>query len=402
MAVGEFVPTKFLWLLDMVEVVGTARNIAGDDFDVVPDSNYQHLISYMRGNNPLPWQGLGSPGALHCETYVPGPGAVNREVSWPIPGKPEQPFEVILPDGSSRELADGDHVRVVGRWVIDHHPEYCITPTGFVPPEPSRCRDRGWLRVGICHVELHPLLWNDIRLVSPPGPRDRSSVLLSLAAPLHEEQYLGGWKWFMNELALVSGKVFYTDDLSNFHETVAASITVPAPDVPSSWSDVWKEMHYEEVVITEGLGPNAVRSITATTTGIEVHASITAVRRRPDQLASVLDPGRGYSVFQARYNVWWKFIGARISCINKPVRNDPATHIHSVGGLLPDGTPWKLTLGEAIALVKQGHKFYVEQPVGDRVDVVVERSRWGNEYLKTVADFDEPNNLLALPECPMN
>lgn len=71
MAVGEFVPTKFLWLLDMVEVVGIAMHIDGDDFDIEPDPNYRHLISYIRGNNPLPWQQLGSPGVLHCETYVP-------------------------------------------------------------------------------------------------------------------------------------------------------------------------------------------------------------------------------------------------------------------------------------------------------------------------------------------
>jgi len=27
-------------------------------------------------------------------------------------------------------------------------------------------------------------------------------------------------------------------------------------------------------------------------------------------------------------------------------------------------------------------------------------SRFGNKYLKTVADGEQPNNLLSLPECP--
>ncbi|WP_353057352.1 DUF3892 domain-containing protein [Antarcticibacterium sp. W02-3] len=34
------------------------------------------------------------------------------------------------------------------------------------------------------------------------------------------------------------------------------------------------------------------------------------------------------------------------------------------------------------------------------VDVIVANSRYGNKYLKTVNDGEEPNNLLSLPECP--
>jgi len=41
----------------------------------------------------------------------------------------------------------------------------------------------------------------------------------------------------------------------------------------------------------------------------------------------------------------------------------------------------------------------IERPAGDVVDVVVAINRYANKYLKTTADGDEPNNLLALPEC---
>ena len=34
------------------------------------------------------------------------------------------------------------------------------------------------------------------------------------------------------------------------------------------------------------------------------------------------------------------------------------------------------------------------------VSVIVATSRYGNKYLKTEADGEEPNNLLSLPECP--
>ena len=57
-------------------------------------------------------------------------------------------------------------------------------------------------------------------------------------------------------------------------------------------------------------------------------------------------------------------------------------------------------LQDVIARIESGESFYVERPEGDRVEVVIATSRAGNKYLKTVADGDVPNNLLALPECP--
>lgn len=40
------------------------------------------------------------------------------------------------------------------------------------------------------------------------------------------------------------------------------------------------------------------------------------------------------------------------------------------------------------------------RPREDSVWVIVTTSRFGNNYLKTQADGDEPNNLLSPPECP--
>lgn len=90
---------------------------------------------------------------------------------------------------------------------------------------------------------------------------------------------------------------------------------------------------------------------------------------------------------------------AQIKCINKNPRLDPYHAITHVGGYA--NKQWKLTLDEAIGMIQRKEwQFYVERPRGDRVWVVVAKSRYGNLYLKTDADGDEPNNLLSLPECP--
>jgi hypothetical protein len=88
-----------------------------------------------------------------------------------------------------------------------------------------------------------------------------------------------------------------------------------------------------------------------------------------------------------------------IRCINKDDRYNPYERITHVGGY---GTSqWKLTVAEVIRRIESREEaFYVSRPQGDTVDVIVATSRFGNKYIKTTADGDEPNNLLSLPECP--
>ena len=90
----------------------------------------------------------------------------------------------------------------------------------------------------------------------------------------------------------------------------------------------------------------------------------------------------------------------RVGCINKTNRTSAHERIQNIGGVNPNGTRWKLSESRAISDIKnQTYSFYVERPAGHRVDVIIAK-RLGVEYLKTQSDGEQPDNLLALPECP--
>lgn len=90
----------------------------------------------------------------------------------------------------------------------------------------------------------------------------------------------------------------------------------------------------------------------------------------------------------------------QIRCINKSDRPNPHERILNIGGVNPDGQRWKLTQQQAIDGIEQRRwRFYVSAG-GSTVWVVVAVSRYGNKYIKTTADGEQPDNLLSLPECP--
>lgn len=94
----------------------------------------------------------------------------------------------------------------------------------------------------------------------------------------------------------------------------------------------------------------------------------------------------------------------RIRCVVKTDRTNAHERIHSVGGVKPDGSHWKLTQDKAISDIEDGTcVFYIESPLGHRIDVIVAVSAHGtfvDNYLKTMVDREQPDKLLSLPTCP--
>ena len=88
---------------------------------------------------------------------------------------------------------------------------------------------------------------------------------------------------------------------------------------------------------------------------------------------------------------------AQIKCINKDPRQDRYHAITHVGGY--GTTRWKLTLDDAIGRIERREWDFYTMADGHRANVIV-AIRNGRKYLKTTADYDTPDNLLSLPECP--
>jgi hypothetical protein len=90
----------------------------------------------------------------------------------------------------------------------------------------------------------------------------------------------------------------------------------------------------------------------------------------------------------------------QVRCINKTDRSNPHERIRSIGGVNSNGAQWKLTVEQAILGIKQNRWSFYVQIGTERAQVIIAKSSQGNEYLRTVADSEQPDNLLSLPECP--
>jgi hypothetical protein len=88
----------------------------------------------------------------------------------------------------------------------------------------------------------------------------------------------------------------------------------------------------------------------------------------------------------------------QITCIKKRnEHHDPHEIIESIGGEYL-GSPWRFSHHMAIYYVKEKLEKYYIIVNGKRIKVVVGNHN-GKEYLKTEADRDSPDSLLALAKC---
>lgn len=93
-------------------------------------------------------------------------------------------------------------------------------------------------------------------------------------------------------------------------------------------------------------------------------------------------------------------MSTRIMCITKrPSHYDPHMRIQGIGGIVNAANWWR-DEDSAIRDVEADSTAYYVSAGGRSVWVIVATHN-GRKYLKTETDYYSPDNLLALPECPI-
>jgi hypothetical protein len=85
---------------------------------------------------------------------------------------------------------------------------------------------------------------------------------------------------------------------------------------------------------------------------------------------------------------------ARVTCINKQPRDNPHEGITHLGG-----KEWKWTRAQVIQSIRDGTNTFHTFEGGKRADIGIVEGPNG-PYVRTYADGQWNDNLLALPECP--
>lgn len=86
-----------------------------------------------------------------------------------------------------------------------------------------------------------------------------------------------------------------------------------------------------------------------------------------------------------------------VTCIKKNDRYNPYERITHIGYKCSYGQ-FVITQQDVIAYIEKGYEFFVNKG-GKIAKLIVAISPYGNKYVKTASDGNEPNNLLSLMQC---
>ena len=95
-------------------------------------------------------------------------------------------------------------------------------------------------------------------------------------------------------------------------------------------------------------------------------------------------------------------MSVKITCINKDYGDhyDPHEAITHLGWINEStNSAGKSTRQEIVDFIENGNTAYTKDTQGNIAYLVVRISRFGNKFVKTLADGRDTNNLLELMEC---
>ena len=90
----------------------------------------------------------------------------------------------------------------------------------------------------------------------------------------------------------------------------------------------------------------------------------------------------------------------QVTCVNKQPRYNPHEGITHLGGV-HNGQRWRLTRQGVVDDINNGQNTFYTLVGGRRADVAVVQGQNG-DYVRTHADGQWNDNLLALNECPIS
>lgn len=89
-----------------------------------------------------------------------------------------------------------------------------------------------------------------------------------------------------------------------------------------------------------------------------------------------------------------------VRCVVINDAGTPYEKVAAIGGKAGDGSYWRLTQRDAIEAIKSGTLSFCVRVRRHLVPLIIGRSPFISEYLKSRDDGDLPMSLLDLPRCP--
>jgi PKD repeat protein len=278
---------KFIAYADFVELKGTLVHRDDGELYIVPDKNYENLLT--KGNHEYP---------RHQGHYGYAWYRDNILADLPAAGFPPDSRPPIIkleeygycerlgsnecyPDNANpdapRQLEPGDRIRIMGVYALDNAHSWYSAPLALCDFPSARWQFNSPLKICFNHAEFHPYRGETIVLLEPLEPGEPNVESHIVVAPVYEEYYShtwppniskglsctsSSWLWRVPFAAKPNPCDFTTLVDSTVKRDITSEFFIEAPPKPAECTaDVPCEMALQESNITRIGNANVVEKV---------------------------------------------------------------------------------------------------------------------------------------------